>query len=114
MLRKTVLNTVEKHKSFIYSDAKRSKRMPGREIEFDVQPRKNSKPICSGCCKKRPGHDHQVARRFEFVPLWAIPVFLVYAMRRGNCPQCGTIVERVPWASGENQQTNSYRMFLAT
>ena len=23
--------------------------MPGREIEFDVQPRKNSKPICSGC-----------------------------------------------------------------
>ena len=46
--------------------------------------------------------------------LWAIPVFLIYAMRRVNCPQCGVVVERVPWASGKNQQTNSYRMFLAT
>lgn len=114
MLLKTILNTVEKHKSFVYSDARWSKRMPGREIEFDVQPRKNSKPICSGCGRKRPGYDCQVARRFEFVPLWAIPVFLVYAMRRVNCPQCGVVVERVPWASGKNQQTNSYRMFLAT
>ena len=114
MLLKTILNTVEKHKSFVYSDARWSKRMPGREIEFDVQPRKNSKPICSGCGRKRPGYDCQVARRFEFVPLWAIPVFLVYAMRRVNCPQCGVVVEQVPWASGKNQQTNSYRMFLAT
>ena len=71
MLLKTILNTVEKHKSFVDSDARWSKRMPGREIEFEVQPRKNSKPICSGCGRKRPGYDCQVARRFEFVPLWA-------------------------------------------
>jgi len=93
---KRILNTVEKHKSFVYSDARWSKQMPGREIEFDVQPRKNGKPICSGCGKKRPGYDCQVARRFQFVPLWAIPVFLVYAMRRVNCPQCGVVVEQVP------------------
>ena len=117
MLLKTILNTVGKHKSFVYSDARWSKQMRGREIEFDVQPRKNTKPICSGCGRKRPGYDRLAARRFEFfefVPLWAIPVFLVYALRRINCPQCGVVVERVPWASGKNQQTNSYRMFLAT
>ena len=56
MLLKTILNTVEKHKSFVYSDARWSKQ-PGREIEFDVQPRKNSKPICSGCGRKRPGYE---------------------------------------------------------
>lgn len=48
------------------------------------------------------------------MPLWANPVFLVYALRRVNCPQCGIVVERVPWASGKNQQTKSYRVFLAT
>ena len=103
MLLKTILNTVEKHKSFVYSDARWSKQMAGREIEFDVQPRKNSKPICSGCGRKRPGYDRVVSRRFEFVPLWAIPVFLVSALRCVNCPQCVCIVACVPLASGKNQ-----------
>lgn len=114
MQLKTILNAVEKHKGFVYSDARWSRNKKLREIEFDVQPRKNSKPICSGCNRKRPGYDRLAARRFEFVPLWAIAVFLVYAVRRVNCPQCGVVVERVPWASGKNQQTNSYRVFLAT
>lgn len=113
MQLKTILNSVEKYKSFVYSDARWSKGKTGCEIEFEVQPRKNSKAICSGCGKKRPGYDRLAARRFEYVPLWAIPVFLVYAMRRVKCPQCGVVVERVPWASGKNQQTNSYRLFLA-
>jgi len=114
MQLKTILNAVEKHKGFVYSDARWSRNRKLREIEFEVQPRKNSKPICSGCNRKRPGYDRLAARRFEYVPLWAIAVFLVYAVRRVNCPQCGIVVERVPWASGKNQQTNSYRVFLAT
>ena len=114
MQLKTILNAVEKHKSFVYGEARWSKNKKAREIEFDVQPRKNSRPICSGCNKKRPGYDRQAVRRFEYVPLWAIPVFLVYALRRVNCPQCGVVVEQVPWASGKNQQTYSYRLFLAT
>lgn len=111
---KTILNAIEKHKSFVYSDAKWSDDKTGSELELDVQPRKNSKPICSGCGRTRPGYDRLAARRFEYVPLWAIPVFLVYALRRVNCPECGVVVERVPWASGKNQQTHSYRIFLAT
>ncbi len=114
MQLKTILNAVEKHKSFVYGEARWCKNKTIREIEFDVEPRKESRPICSGCNRKRPGYDRLPARRFEFVPLWAIPVFLVYALRRVNCPQCGIVVERVPWASGKNQQTNSYRVFLAT
>jgi transposase len=35
-------------------------------------------------------------------------------MRRANCRECGVKVERVPWADGKNEQTNSYRLFLAT
>jgi transposase len=58
--------------------------------------------------------DRLKERRFEFVPLWGIAVFLVYAVRRVSCPECGVVVERVPWADGKNQQTNSYRLFLST
>jgi transposase len=111
---KTILNAIEKHKSFVYVIAKWSDNKLMKEIEIEVQPRLNSKAICSGCGKKGPGYDRLSPRRFEYVPLWAIPVFLVYAMRRVDCPTCGVTVERVPWASGKNQQTNSYRIFLST
>jgi transposase len=111
---KTILNSIEKYKSFVYQDAKWSPGKKGKEIEIPIQYRANSKPICSGCGKKCSGYDRLQARRFEFVPLLAIPVFFVYALRRVNCPGCGVVVERVPWADGKNQQTNSYRLFLAT
>jgi len=47
------------------------------------------------------------------VPLWQIAVFLVYAMRRVDCPRCGVVVEAVPWSDGKSQLTSSYRWFLA-
>jgi transposase len=40
-------------------------------------------------------------------------VFFVYAMRRVNCPQCGVVVEQVPWANGKHQLTTTYAWFLA-
>jgi transposase len=114
MQLKTILNSIEKYKSFVYSDARWSAGQKGKEIEFELTPRSNSQAICAGCGKKRPGYDRLESRRFEFVPLWSIPVFFVYAMRRVNCPECGIVVEQVPWASGKNQQTHSYRLFLAS
>ena len=114
MQLKTILNSIEKYKSFVYLDARWSQDKQGKEIEIPIQYRRNSKPLCSGCGKKCSGYDRLQARRFEFVPLLAIPVFFVYALRRVNCPGCGVVVERVPWADGKNQQTNSYRLFLAT
>jgi hypothetical protein len=37
----------------------------------------------------------------------------VYAMRRVDCPTCGIMVERVPWATGKGHLTTNYRWFLA-
>ena len=113
MQLKTILNFVEKYKSFVYAEACWSN-CDQHEIEFVIEPRRNSRPICSGCGKHRPGYHRLTARRFEFVPLWAIPVYFVYALRRVDCPQCGIVVEQVPWASGKNQQTHRYRLFLST
>ena len=111
---KTILNSIEKYKSFVYLDARWSRGKKGKEIEIPIVARRNSKAICSGCNKKCSGYDRLPTRRFEFVPLYAIPVFFIYALRRVNCSECGVVVERVPWADGKNQQTNSYRLFLAT
>lgn len=114
MQLKTILNAIEKHKSFVYGKASWSEGKVGREIEIAICARKSSKPICSGCGRKCSGYDRLPTRRFEHVPLWAIAVFFVYALRRVECPSCGIIVEQVPWAQGKTQQTNSYRLFLAS
>jgi transposase len=110
MQLKTILNRLEKQSGFVYGDGK----WCGDAIEIELKPRKGSKPICSGCGKRCPGYDRLPTRRFECVPLWQLAVFFVYALRRVNCPDCGVIVERIPWACGKNQQTKSYRIFLAT
>ncbi len=47
------------------------------------------------------------------MPLWGIAVFLIYALRRVDCPGCGVTAERVPWASGKEQLTTAYQWFLA-
>jgi hypothetical protein len=35
-----------------------------------------------------PGYDQLAERRFESIPLWGFLVFLLYTMRRVNCPRC--------------------------
>lgn len=79
-----------------------------------MEPRLNSKPVCSNCGKKGNIYDHQSVRLFEFIPLWNIPVFLSYRMRRVNCKSCGVKIEQVPWAQGKHSCCNVYRHFLAT
>ena len=111
---KTILNSIEKHKSFVYGEVRLCGRKKGKWLEIAVAPRRNSKGICSGCGQKRPGYDRLAERYFEFVPLWGIAVYLGYRLRRVDCPSCGVVVEKVPWASGKCQMTNSYRLFLAT
>lgn len=112
MQLKTILNRVQKQRSFVYGEA-RLIDGAGLAIEIQVRPRANSRPRCSGCGRRGPGYDTLPARRFEFVPLWGIAVFLVYAMRRVSCGQCGVRVEAVPWGSGKRQLTDTYAWFLA-
>ena len=78
-----------------------------------IRPRKNGKVICSGCSKQRKLYDRLDERRFNFIPLWNIPVYLEYCMRRVNCPNCGVKVERVPWANGKSHATKVFQLFLA-
>lgn len=61
---------------------------------------KNSRGYCSRCGRPGPVHDHLKQRRFEFVPLRGILVFLAYRMTRVNCKRCGVTVEMVPWGHG--------------
>ena len=86
MLLTTILNQCYRFKGFVYGQA-RFVRHPGQQaIEVQVRPRKGSRAQCSGCGVCCAGYDHLPARRFEFIPLWGFPVFLVYARRRVDCP----------------------------
>lgn len=121
MLLQTILNRVERHPSFVYAKARfadgatdgEDRNGGCRALEVEVRERANSRPICSSCGERRPGYDRLPQRRYEFVPLWAISVFLLYAPRRVNCPACGIKVERIPWAEGKSRITTSYQRFLA-
>jgi transposase len=113
MLLKTILNHVEPNKSFVYGKGKWVPGAARATIEVPVRARKNSRPVCSGCGKRRPGYDRLPQRKFEFVPLWQIAVFFVYALRRVNCPKCGVVAEQVPWSDGKSSHTKTYRWFLA-
>jgi len=113
MQLKTILNRVQKHPSFVYKNTDLLEDDDGLRVEVTIEPRANSKPLCSGCYRKRPGYDRLPQRRFEFVPLWGIAVFFLYRMRRVNCPDCGIVAESVPWADGKQQMTKAYAWFLA-
>jgi transposase len=113
MQLKTILNRVQKHRSFVYGTTRLVQH--GRlALEVEVRPRANSRAKCSVCGRPGPGYDTLPARRFEFVPLWGMPVFFLYAMRRVACARCGVRVETVPWAQGKRQLTDTYAWFLAT
>ena len=99
MQLKTILNRVEPFKSFVYGKARWVEGTGRPTLEVEVHARKNGRAICSGCGRPGPGYDRLPERRFEFVPLWGIAVYFVYAMRRVDCRSCGVTVERVPWAA---------------
>lgn len=113
MRLQTILNKVHPLKSFVYTACRMEVRKADPVLVATIRPRKNGKAICSGCGKPCSLYDRLGERRFEFVPLWNIPVQLEYHMRRVDCPACGVKVERVPWASGKSHTTKAFELFLA-
>ena len=114
MQLKTIFNRVTEYKPFVVEHVEMVEHESQLRIEIAMRARGNGEPVCSGCGERCPGYDTQpTARRFEFVPLWMIPVVLIYRMRRVECPTCGVKVERVPWAEGKNRLTTAYQWFLA-
>jgi transposase len=113
MQLKRILNRVQKHQGFVYTDMDLTQEQEQLVLHVTLRPRTNGRAVCSGCGQKRPGYDTLPSRRFEFIPFWGILVYFVYAMRRVQCPTCGIKVETVPWAEGKRTVTTAYAWFLA-
>ncbi len=68
---------------------------------------------CSRCQHPSPGYDRLPERRWQFVPLWGIAVWFVYAPRRVSCGEHGVVVEHIPWSDGKRPLTIAMMGFLA-
>lgn len=114
MLIKTILNKIEKFKSFVYNVTYFEKIAgDNQSLIVELSPRKNSRGVCCLCGKCCPTYDTQFFRDYEYVPLWGMQVYFRYAPRRVNCKVDGIHVERLPWAEGKERTTKSYQSFLA-
>ena len=111
---KSILNQVEKYKDFVYERVRWKGEGRGRALEVEVRARAHRAGRCSECGEPGPGYDRLPAREFEYVPLWGIRVYFLYALRRVQCARCGVKVEAVPWGQGKQTLTRSYMQFLAT
>jgi transposase len=117
LLLKTLLNYVERQDGFVYASSRLiAPRGTGRppRIEIQVREREGSRAKCSGCQHPTPGYDRLAERRFQFVPLWGLATYFVYAPRRVECDECGICVEHMPWALGKRPLTQSFAWFLAS
>lgn len=110
---KTILNRLQRQPGFVYGKALLGEESGSLSLQVEIRPRANSRPQCSGCGQPGPGYDRLPQRRFEFVPLWGLKVFFLYAPRRVDCPLCGVRVEALPWASGKQHLTTTFSWFLA-
>lgn len=111
MLLKTILNRLQRYPGFVYG---RVDLVGGGAIEVELVADARCRPRCSGCRLPCPGYDQRGVRRFQFVPLWGLAVFFVYAPRRVDCSTCGVKIEHLPWSSGKKQLTHAFAWFLAT
>ena len=111
---KTILNRIQKHRGFVYGTVQLEDQIGGLVLTVDLAPHRRNRPRCAGCGESGRVYDRLTPRRFEFVPLWGLRVFFLYAMRRVDCSRCGVRVEQVPWADGKHQLTTTYMWFLAT
>lgn len=114
MQLKAILNSIERHKGFVYNDIHWDEHSPAKTLLIEMRPRTGSRGYCSGCGLRSRTYDTMKPRRFQFVPLWGIVVFFVYAMRRIDCKNCGVRVEMVPWADGKKRLTKTFCWFLAS
>jgi transposase len=108
----TILNRCQPHKGFVYQQARFSADPNG--IEVVASPPRGSAAICSrAAINQRPATINWPSGGFSS-PLWGLLIFLLYAMRRVNCPRCAAVViEEVPWADGKRQLTKAYMLILA-
>lgn len=113
MQLQTILNLIQKQPGFVYGAIRTGKTAGRRHVEIELRRHARRRPRCSGCQRPGPGYDTLAPRQWEFVPLWGMAVFFLYALQRVQCRKCGVRVEAVPWATGKHQLTTTYAWFLA-
>jgi transposase len=85
----------------------------GIEVELDI--RRRWKQRCGTCGTLGRVRDRLKARRWKHVPLWGIPVTLVFAPARVACATCGkTRVASIPWSQGKCRLSVGLIWLLAT
>lgn len=118
LILKTLLNFVERHKGFVYKSSElivpEGKSTEAARIEIKLCAHQSSPGKCSKCQKPAPGYDRLPERRFQFVPLWGVATYFLYAPRRVKCAEHGVVVEHMPWAMGKRPLTKSFAWFLST
>jgi transposase len=65
----SILDRVEWHKCFVYTQIRFGDGLVEPELEVEIEPRGNGRAICSGCGKKQATYDRLSPPRFQFVPL---------------------------------------------
>jgi len=98
---------------FVYSEVRLLGEQKPEAIEVQVRAHSGIGPRCSKCQHRCPGYDRLVERRWQFVPLWGIPVWFLYAPRRVKCKEHGVVVEHIPWSEGKRPLTTAMMGFLA-
>jgi len=113
MLIVTLLNKIEKISSFVYSKVQLVLRNDELCLVAEIQPRKGSKGKCSICRKGCSTYDtSKSGRYFSYVSIWGFPAYFFYRPRRVECKKHGIHTEHIPWATGKEQMTNTYKIFL--
>ncbi len=88
-------------------------RFTGSGIVLSVRPRwfRTRCPICG---KIRPGYDRsKKPTSWVHLTLATFPIVLEYTPRRTDCPTCGVLVERVPWARHNSRFTRPFEEKVA-
>ncbi len=101
MFLKTLLNHVQPYKGFVYKSVKlvtSYDRFNWEEprVVVEIELRKNSKPICSGCGQKSSGYDRLPTRLYDYLPILGVLVYFAYSRRRVSCSRCGVKAEKCP------------------
>ncbi len=88
-------------------------RFTGNGIVLSVRPTW-FRPRCPKCGKIRPGYDRsKKPTSWVHLTLARFPIILEYAPRRTDCPTCGVLVERVPWARHDSRFTRPFEEKVA-
>lgn len=110
---KTLLNHVQRFAGFVYRSVVLRGEGPAARIEIKVEPHTGMHCRCGVCRQVCPGYDTLAERSWLFVPLWHLPVYLLYTPRRVECPTDGVVVEHMPWSDGKRPVTKAMMLFLA-